>query len=505
MTTTRETSSTPREALHSRTNGAQHAEPASTGAQATPATRASLEKVAGWGQVNSTVSRVFRPTTVAGLQEIFDLARRSGESIGLRGGGNSYGDASLNSENIVVDLRRMNRILAWDPHSGLIRLEPGVTLEQLWRYVIEDGWWPPVATGTMKITMGGGAAMNVHGKNAWRVGPLGDHIREFELLLPSGEIIHCSRDENAGIFFAAIGGFGMLGCFTSLTIQMKRIYSGLLNVEALAARNLGEMMAYFERHLDDSDYLVGWLDAFARGKRLGRGQIHRATHLAAGEDPDPAATLNIERQAIPTTIAGIFPKFWLPPFMRLFYNDPGWRLVCWAKYLGSRLLEGLEGKRYQEPHARFHFLLDALPFRNVYGPGGMIQYQAFIPTETAYDAFVALFELQQARGLPNYLSVLKRHRPDPFLMTHSLDGYSMAMDFHITNRNRSRIAQLARDMDEIVLNAGGRFYFAKDSTLRPEVVRAYLGEETIAQFMALKEQCDPGGLLETNLWRRLFA
>lgn len=505
MTAVEGTSAPQKAAHYSRTNGAQHDEPVGAGAPATVTAPGSLESVAGWGRVSSTVSRVFRPTTVQGLQELFDLARRSGVTVGLRGGGNSYGDASLNSENIVVDLRRMNRILAWDPQTGLIRLEPGVTLEQLWRYVIEDGWWPPVATGTMKITMGGGAAMNVHGKNAWRLGPLGDHVREFELMLPSGEIITCSRDANADIFFAAIGGFGMLGCFTSLTIQMKRIYSGLLNVDALAARNLGEMMGYFDRHLDDSDYLVGWLDAFARGKALGRGQIHRATYLHAGEDPDPASTLNIERQEIPTTIAGIFPKFWLPAFMRPFYNNPGWRLVCWAKYSGSRLLEGLEGKSYLEPHARFHFLLDALPFRNVYGPGGMIQYQAFIPTEKAHDVFVTLFEMQQTRGLPNYLSVLKRHRPDPFLMTHGLEGYSMAMDFHVTGRNRARIVQLARDMDEVVLDAGGRFYFAKDSTLRPEVVRAYLGEETIARFTALKEQCDPGGLLETNLWRRLFT
>jgi FAD/FMN-containing dehydrogenase len=399
----------------------------------------------------------------------------------------------------------MNRILEWDPRSGTIRVEPGVTVQQLWQYIVEDGWWPPIVTGTMKITLGGGLAMNVHGKNAWKMGPIGDHTLDFDLMLPIGEIIHCSREENADIFHAAIGGFGMLGAFTAITLQMKRVYSGLLNVEAASSANLGEMMAYFEEHLTGADYLVGWIDAFPGGDALGRGQVHRAAYLAPGEDPSPQETLALTRQQIPDTIAGIVPKAWLPPFMRPFYNDAGWRLVCWAKYLSSRIKEGPAGARYRQPHAHFHFLLDAIPFKNAYGPGGIIQYQVFVPAARAESTLAALLEMGRDHAMPNYLSVLKRHRPDPFLMTHGLDGYSLAMDFHLSDGNRARMRQLAREMDQVVLDAGGRFYFAKDSTLRPEVVRAYLGPETVARFRALKQRCDPGGLIETNLWRRLFS
>jgi FAD/FMN-containing dehydrogenase len=86
-----------------------------------------------------------------------------------------------------------------------------------------------------------------------------------------------------------------------------------------------------------------------------------------------------------------------------------------------------------------------------------------------------------------------------------VDGYSLAMDFRITSRNRQRIVALTRELDEIVLAANGRFYFAKDSTLRPEIVRASLGQERIDEFMALKQRCDPEGLIQTNLWRRLFV
>ena len=114
-----------------------------------------LEAVAGWGGASSGMAYVYRPSTVDQLREIFKQARQNGRSIGLRGGGNSYGDAAMNDESIVLDLTRMNRILAWDPENGRLKVEPGVTLQRVWEYTIEDGWWVPVATGTAKITIGG--------------------------------------------------------------------------------------------------------------------------------------------------------------------------------------------------------------------------------------------------------------------------------------------------------------------------------------------------------------
>ncbi len=469
--------------------------------QILPAER--LERVLAWGGASSDICYVYRPATLDDLQAVFDVARRAGRTIGFRGSGNSYGDAALNGENVLVDFRRMNRILAWEPETGVITVEPGVTLEKLWEYVIEDGWWPPVATGTSKISLGGGAAMNVHGKNVWQKGTIGDHILWFDLMLPSGEILRCSRDEQRDIFFAAIGGMGLLGAFTAITLQMKRIYSGLLRVDALVSRNLGHMLNQVHDYVERSDYTVGWIDAFARGQGLGRGQIHAAHYLGPGEDPYPAQSLQLRRQRPPELLFGVMPAAVMWLLMRPFMNDVGVPWVNRAKYWSSVLQDG---HTFTQAHASFHFLLDYIPnWKMAYGPGGLVQYQSFVPVDTAEDAFAELLRLGQQRGQVNYLSVLKRHRPDPFLLTHGLDGFSLAMDFRITQSNRSAIIALGREMDRVVLDAGGRFYFAKDSLMRPDVARAFLGDETIARFCALKERLDPEGLLETNLWRRLFA
>ena len=66
---------------------------------------------------------VYRPSTLEGVHEVLDLARKSGRSVVPRGSGFSYGDTSMNSENIVLETRRLNRILEWDPRRGIIRIE----------------------------------------------------------------------------------------------------------------------------------------------------------------------------------------------------------------------------------------------------------------------------------------------------------------------------------------------------------------------------------------------
>lgn len=79
------------------------------------------------------------------------------------------------------------------------------------------------------------------------------------------------------------------------------------------------------------------------------------------------------------------------------------------------------------------------------------------------------------------------------------------MDFKIPLRRRSKLIQLTRDMNELVLSGGGRFYFAKDSTLTPDVVRSYLGEAAVKKFKKLKSQVDPEGILQTDLYQRCFG
>lgn len=455
----------------------------------------------GFGRAVRAASRSLAPRDPDELAAMLRRASEEGVKVAFRGSGRSYGDAALNEGGIVIDVRGMNRALAWDPGEGVLTAESGVTIEGVWRRVLPDHYWPHVVPGTMFPTLAGCLSMNIHGKNNFRQGSFGEHVLWFELVTPAGQVLRCDRETNSDVFHAAIGGFGVLGAITKVALRVKPVESGLLRVEPLVTRNLDEMFDVFGERLPVSDYLVGWVDCLSEGDALGRGQIHQANYVAADETPDPAGSFHTENQTLPSTILG-FPKSALWRFMRPFINDFGTRLVNAAKYHVSR---ATHGKTFLQSHVAFAFLLDYVPnWRLSYGPGGLIQYQIFVPKETARETMKDVLRHCQKRGLPSYLGVFKRHRPDPFLLTHALDGYSMAMDFRVTRENRDRLWTMTRELSDMVLDAGGKFYFAKDAVLRPgDAQRAY-GAERLERFFTLKDRLDPAGVLGTDLARRVF-
>ncbi len=464
-----------------------------------PLAPSQLKTLDNFGHSLRGQAHVVHPTSAEEIAELFHFARKNGLKITPRGAGRSYSDASLNSGGLVLDLSKMDKTLAWFPQSGIITCQPGVTLQKLWQRVLPDGWWPPVVSGTMFTTLGGCLSMNVHGKNNFQMGPIGEHVLEFNVLLPTGAEITCSPKLNGDLFYSVISGMGMLGVFTSITLQMKKIHSGLLDVFAWPTGNLNEHLQSLQENAPHYDYIVGWLDALANGSSLGRSQIHAAKYIH--EDPLASTNMQLNHQSLPSTFFGIIPKGLLHYFMTPFLINPAVALVNTAKYITS-----LRKHHFRQTHAGFHFLLDYVPnWERSFGGGGLIQYQSFVPKETAADAWREILTLSHKQGLPAYIGVTKRHRPDKFLFSHAVDGFSLALDFKVTDKNRQKMNTMLQEFDRIIVQAGGRFYFAKNSQTSPETAKQFLGEAAIQKFKRLKKRTDPHNLLESDLYRRVFG
>ncbi|MFM8560343.1 MAG: FAD-binding protein, partial [bacterium] len=164
---------------------------------------------------------------------MFAAARAEGWRVSFRGAGRSYGDASLNAGQLSVDGRAMRRILSFDPATGVIEAEGGVSIAVVWRHVVAHGWWPAVVPGTMFPTMAGCVGMNIHGKNCFKAGPFGDHVLELDLLTADGTLRTLSRDRDPDTFRAVVAGLGLLGAVTRVRLQLKRVHSGRVRVRPL--------------------------------------------------------------------------------------------------------------------------------------------------------------------------------------------------------------------------------------------------------------------------------
>jgi len=456
----------------------------------------------GFGQALRSAAIYLEPKTLDELRDAMARARNEGLRITLRGAGRSYGDASLNEGGVVVSTVGLAEITDWDPQTGIVEAGPGLSIETLWRKVLPDGYWPYVVPGTMFPTLGGCVAMNVHGKNHFCQGSFGDHVLEFDLLTPTGELMMCSREIHGDVFRSVIGGFGMLGVTTRIRMKLKRVHSGRLSVRGVAVSNLDQLFEEFQRRQGESDYLVGWLDGFAKGRKLGRGVIHTANYLGEGEDPKGAKTL--ADQALPRRFFGI-PRHWMWRLLRPWVNNVGMRWVNRLKYTLSRIVDGRRGREFKQTHVAFSFLLDYIPrWRDSYGPQGFIQVQPFIPKAEAKAAFREILDLCHKAKIWPYLVVVKRHVPDEYLMSHALDGYSLAMDFRVTDKTRQRVWRLGQELGDLTVAHGGRIYFAKDCVARADQVLASYGEARLREFAGLRARLDPHGTLSSQLSRRLL-
>ncbi len=467
------------------------------------------ETLEGYGMRDRARCRVVRPRTAEEITAVFRAAAAAGETVGLRGGGCSYGDAALNSGHVILDLSQMNRILAWDPQAGELTVEPGVTIAQVWQTTLADGWWPPVVPGTMAVTIGGAAAANIHGKNNWRDGSFGEHLVRFDLLMPSGQLLTCSPapDQHPELYYSAIGGWGLLGCFTSITLRLRRIYSGLVHVRQTAHPSLDELLAAVEAGAApgtaQATHLVGWIDTGARGAHLGRGLLKAMREPRPGEDPHPDRTLDPARQPPSGRILGVMPVTWVPVLGKPIATRPGIRLANAAQWVRGNLPGA--SHPHDERYVPANFMLNFIPnFKRIYRPGGLIQHQTFAPRAVAPDLFRQILTRSQQARLEPALAVLKKHRPSPFLLNYLPDGYSLALDYAVPRRTEQRTLALMAELNALVAAAGGTFFLAKDSTLAPQDFAQTFDPSALMRFRALKNQYDPGELLQTDAYRRVL-
>lgn len=211
-------------------------------------------------QLNPTrVARVCEPSGLPALVDLVQAARREGARLSLCGGRHAMGGQQFGADTWLLDLRQHRAIHHYDQDLGLVTADAGIQ----WPDLIDGYLSRQVAgrpawgirqkqTGADRLTLGGALSANVHGRGL-RLPPIVGDVESFRLIDPAGEVRHCSRTENRDLFRLAIGGYGLFGLISDVTLRLAPRTKVERSVEILT---LDEVLRVPEER-DTRDWLFG--------------------------------------------------------------------------------------------------------------------------------------------------------------------------------------------------------------------------------------------------------
>jgi FAD/FMN-containing dehydrogenase len=374
------------------------------------------------------------------------------------GQGRSYGDSCLNDGGTLLRTSGLDRLISFDPGSGVLRCEAGVTLGEILRLMVPRGFFLPVVPGTKHVSVGGAIANDIHGKNHHRAGSFGGHLRRLELLRSDGQRLELGPGD--ALFEATVGGLGLTGLITWAEIALRRIPVAAVRMEAIPFVGLDEFLSLSEESDAECEYTVAWVDVLSRSKR---GIFFRGDH-ADGSPRAPRSRAAIDLPLVNAATVRVFN----------------------TAYRAAQKLSARARLQHWDP---FFFPLDAIGHWNrLYGPRGFLQFQCVVPTPDA------LRELLREPP-PSPMTVLKRFGSarSPGMLSFPRPGFTLALD--LPNRGEETFAHFAR-LERIAMEAGGALYPAKDARMSKETF-----ERSCPRLPEFVRHLDPA--FSSSFWRRV--
>lgn len=438
------------------------------------------KQIANWGNYPVIESS---EESFAFPEQLHALLSRE-ESFIPRGNGRCYGDASL-AFNIISTLK-FDKILSFDSNSGVFECQSGLMLDQILEVIVPQGWFLPVTPGTKFITVGGAVASDVHGKNHHVDGSFSNHILEMDIVLASQNSITCSSVNHTDLFEATCGGMGLTGIISRVKFQLKKIETSYISQKQIKARNLEELIHLFDEY-NYYTYSVAWIDCLKKGSHFGRSILMLGEHATRKD-------LNERQNRNPLKLPGKkqinFP-FNLPSWVLNSFTVKAFNFLFYSKNI-KREMNGVIG---YEP---FFYPLDAiLHWNRGYGKKGFVQYQFVIPRD-AKKGLVEILRRISDKGMGSFLAVLKVFGKQESMISFPKEGYTLALDFPV----RSGLLEFLDELDQIVLQYGGRLYMSKDARMKPEVLGH--GYPDLEKFKNIVRKYNPDGKIRSILSDRLF-
>ncbi|WP_409302440.1 FAD-dependent oxidoreductase [Peribacillus sp. SCS-155] len=410
------------------------------------------------------------------LVDIVNKASRNGDKLTIAGMQHSQGGHTYYPNGIMIDMKKYNKILAFDPAGKKITVQSGATWDDIQRYINPYGLAVKVMQSQNIFTIGGSMSVNVHGRDI-RNDALIDTIHSFRLLDANGEILNVSRTENKDLFPLVIGGYGLFGIILDVSLyltenELYRIRSSSLNYK--------DYSAYFKKHVKGDAEVKMHLARISVAPETFLTDMYTSDYILADDE-----SLMDDHLVLKEDSAIAVPKF----FMGLArYSDWGKDLFWKSQQMYMKQLEGSYETRNNVMRSNTAFM----EYENS-GKTEVLQ-EFFIPVDRFSDYIDGLRDILEADPQFNILNITVRYveTNDHAFMSYAKDDmFSLVL---LINQKRTmedteKTKETIRKMIKVTLQNKGSYYlpyypYASKTQLNQAYPRA-------EEFFKLKRKYDP--------------
>lgn len=426
--------------------------------------------LSGWGQSNKTLSKVVRP------ERQRDIALRGIQGI-ARGCGRAFGDAAVSSQHMVISMVRLNRFLSFDQEKGVLRAEAGATVQDIVATFVPRGWMLPVTPDTQHATLGGCAAADIHGLNHPSCGTFGKHVKEMELFLPDGTKRKCSPSQNPSLFWSTIGGLGLTGVISELTLQLVPIETAYVNINTFETDDIKSACELLKSPLSSDPYASVWIHPIDYKRCL----VKTASHASLKQVPEG---VDDPLRSKP------FRSITIPP---LLFSAKAARAISrflWNRSLKkpSQSIQSLVSYFYPTDHLHY--------FYRIYGKKGGVHYQCVLPDSSSLEKMIERVRLEK---IPSTHISFKRLGAEGLgYLSFPQPGFALSIHFPIRHE---AIYPFLDQLDHLVADSGGRVNISEDSRMNYILFRKMYPR--YQDWLIEKRKIDPENSMISDLSRRL--
>lgn len=395
-----------------------------------------------------------------------------------RGAGVSYPLLSAGAGVRSIVSTQFNRILEFNKETGIVKVESGLALGTLLKFLSSHGWWLPTIPGHPSITVGGCIAVNAHGKSQYHSGLFGDSVIGLELFHPKHGKLSCGSSELP--FKLTMGGFGLTGHIISATIQSKKLAGHSITKTTIPCSDIFEAVEVMLREKDHFDHVYSWNNLNIRGSSFGAGYVY-CEKFSAEKVSDLKEFNSLVAPPRKGTVDQLLSFMLKNQVSRLYSLKE--KVAPRSQQLG--ILAGAFPINGKEIYHRF------------FGANGLLESQIIIPHSQFRPVIQKLSMAISESGQSMSLGSLKIFRGAQSYIHFLGDGICLALNAPNTAKART----LFQKIDEICLEHKCLPNIAKDSRVEQKVVAGTY--EGYAQFKKEILEFDPQMMIQSALRTRL--